>query len=70
MINECGRIRIVASDKLTDLKLSELEGRTGMVIENLTYSERKNKGYMVRLEEPYLEELIWFIPLESVKNDE
>ncbi|PXV57419.1 hypothetical protein CLV62_1523 [Dysgonomonas alginatilytica] len=53
MTNECGRIRIVPSDKLTDLKLSELEGRTGMVIENLTCSERKNKGYMVRLDVPF-----------------
>ncbi|MBF0575518.1 hypothetical protein [Dysgonomonas sp. GY617] len=68
MIDECDRIRIVLSDKLTDLKLSELEGRTGLVIENLACSERKNKGYMVRLDIPFLEEQIWFIPLESVKN--
>lgn len=45
MTNECGQIIIVPSDKLTDLKLSELVGRTGMVIENLTCSERKNKGF-------------------------
>lgn len=70
MINECGQIRIVPSDKLTELKLSELEGRTGMVIENLADSERKNKGYMVRLDAPFLYEQIWFIPLESVDNDQ
>lgn len=70
MINECGQIRIVPSEKLTDLKLSELEGRTGMIIENLTCSERKNKGYIVRLDEPFLDEQIWFIPTESIKNDE
>lgn len=69
MIKEYGRIRIVPSEKLTDLKLSDLEGRKGMVIENLTYNGRKNKGYMVRLDEPYLEERIWFIPVESVDND-
>lgn len=70
MIKEYGRIKIVPSEKLTDLKLSELEGRTGMVIENLIDSERKNKGYMVRLDEPFLDEQIWFIPLESVDNDQ
>lgn len=70
MIKECGQIRIVPSDKLAELKLSELEGRTGMVIENLTYYGRKNKGYMIRLNEPFLDEQIWFIPTESIKNDE
>lgn len=69
MIKECDQIKIVPSDTLKELKLSELEARTGLVIENLTDNGRKNKGYMVWLDEPFLEEQIWFIPIESVEND-
>ena len=31
---------------------------------------RLNKGYMVELTEPYLEEVDWFIPQESIDDED
>lgn len=67
MIKESNSILICPSLKLKDMKLTGLIGKTGIVTEDLTYRERKNKGYMVQLNEPYLNDYNWFIPYESVK---
>lgn len=61
---------IVLTAGLKDIRLPELEGRTGIITEDLTDAERKAKGYMVRLNEPHLGEHIWFIPEESIKINE
>jgi len=49
-----------------EIKLSGLINTTGTVIEDLSDKDRKNKGYMVQLHSPFLEEYLWFIPVQSV----
>ena len=60
-------ITIIGSNDLQEMKLTALDGKTGVIVEELTNEGRKNKGFMVRLDEPYLSEEIWFIPFQSVK---
>jgi hypothetical protein len=67
-MNRNGRIKIVPSLQLNEMKLSRLAGREGTVIENLSSKERKNKGYMVELDSPFKQESVWFVPLESIEN--
>jgi len=66
---ECDKVIIIASQKLSEMKLDGLIGNTGIIVENLNYYERKNKGYMVHFNEPYLDEYLWFIPLDSIQYD-
>lgn len=68
MIKECSIIIILASPQLQELRLGKLTGMRGVVRKDLSFGERKNKGYMVQLCEPYLDEYIWFIPIESVQE--
>lgn len=58
-------ITIAASAELSEMKLEELVGRRGLVVEDLSGEGRKNKGGLVLLEEAYLDEFIWFIPEKS-----
>lgn len=67
---ENGEIVIIHSASLKEIRLYELAGRKGIITENLTYVERKIKGYMVRLNEPHLGEHIWFVPEESIRRNE
>ncbi|MDR1501160.1 MAG: hypothetical protein LBT43_01720 [Prevotella sp.] len=67
MIKEGAEVTIIPSGRLEEMKLSGLTGITGIVTEDLCYNGRKNKGCMVCLNAPYLEEYIWFIPVESIK---
>lgn len=46
------------------MRLSELVGRKGVIVEDLT-QDRNDKGYMVQLYHPYLDETLWYIPAES-----
>lgn len=62
-------ITIVGSVELSELRLSELVGRRGLVVEDLSGEDRKNKGGLVLLEEAYLDEFIWFIPENSVSYE-
>lgn len=55
-------ITIAASAELSEMKLEELVGRRGLVVEDLSGEDRKNKGGLVLLEEAYLDEFLWFIP--------
>nr|WP_229095543.1 hypothetical protein [Alistipes sp. D31t1_170403_E11] len=57
-------ITIVPSQGLTRMRLSELVGRKGVIVEDLT-QDRNDKGYMVQLYHPYLDETLWYIPAES-----
>lgn len=70
MIKECSKIKIVFSPQLVELKLAALINLTGTVIEDLSDCERKNKGFMVQLSSAYLNEYLWFIPFQSVVEDE
>lgn len=55
-------IKIVASAELSELRLDELVGRRGLVVEDLASGRIKNRGALVLLEEAYMEEFLWFIP--------
>lgn len=59
-------VTIVASDELTEMRLSELVGRKGLVVEDLSFMEAGTRGGMVLLEETYLDEFVWFIPESAV----
>lgn len=59
-------VTITASPELSRLKLDELAGRRGLVVEDLSQNREKNRGGLVLLEETYLDEFLWFIPEESV----
>lgn len=59
------KITIIASPLLKEWKLKKLIGRDGVIIkENQT---QKTKGVWVRLNEPFANELEWFIPIQSVQ---
>lgn len=55
-------ITIVASAELSELRLDELVGRRGLVVEDLASGRIKNRGALVLLEEAYMDEFLWFIP--------
>lgn len=59
-------VTIVASDELTQMRLDELVGRKGLVVEDLSFLGNAPRGGMVLLEETYLGEFIWFIPENAV----
>lgn len=70
MIREGSKVVIMASLRLKEMRLYGLIDYTGTVTEDLNYNGRKNKGYMVHFNEPYLGDYLWFVPFESVKNAE
>lgn len=65
---EYNKITITHTKELEEMQLSELIGQRGNIIEDLTHHSRKNKGYMILLDTPYLSQYIWFIPKKSVTN--
>ena len=65
MITEGSKITIIPSPELTELRLDALLGEPGIVLEDLSGSYRRVKGYMVLIPEMYKNEFVWFIPLES-----
>lgn len=68
MIEPNTPIEIVASEALTEMRLDALADRSGLVTEELTGAERRNRGYMVFLHEAYQDEHVWFIPEASVSH--
>lgn len=61
---------IKPSDELSLMRLNELAGREATIRQDLTGIGRLYKGYMVELTEPYLDEVDWFIPQDSIDDDE
>lgn len=59
-------VTITASPELSELRLDELAGRRGIVVEDLSFMGKNPKGGMVLIEEAYLDEFIWFIPETAV----
>ncbi len=70
MIKENDIIVIKPSDELSLMRLNDLAGREATITQDLTSIGRLNKGYMVELAEPYLDEVDWFIPQDSIDDDE
>lgn len=62
-------VTIIASSELSEMRLDELVGRRGLVVEDLPQNRKKNWGGLVLLEEIYMDEFLWFIPEESVSYE-
>ena len=62
-------VTIIASPELSEMRLDELVGRRGLVVEDLPQNRKKNRGGLVLLEEIYMDEFLWFIPEESVSYE-
>jgi hypothetical protein len=63
-------INIKPSEALSLMRLNMLIGKEATIIQDLTSIGRLNKGYMVELTEPYMEEVDWFIPQESIDDED
>lgn len=61
------KITVIPSPELTELKLGELLGEEGFVIEDLTDNDGvTGDGYMVLFSSPFKDEYSWFIPKTAV----
>lgn len=63
-------LNIKPSEALSLMRLNMLIGKEAIIVQDLTSIERLNKGYMVELVEPYLDEVDWFIPQESIDDED
>ena len=61
-------ITVITSKELTAMRLDDLVGCRGLVVEVLAEDRIKNRGALVLLEEPYLGEYLWFIPENSIRG--
>ena len=62
-------ILVITSKELTAMRLDDLVGCRGLVVEVLAEDRIKNRGALVLLEEPYLGEYLWFIPENSISYE-
>ncbi|MEG0454937.1 MAG: hypothetical protein RR559_06270 [Bacteroides sp.] len=69
MIAEGTEIIVIPSAALTELRLDGLLGESGVVLEDLNFDERTQKGYMVLFPQTFKNEFVWFIPQESAYHE-
>lgn len=69
MITEGTEITVIPSATLTELRLDGLLGESGIVLEDLNFDERTQKGYMVLFPQTFKNEYVWFIPAESAYHE-
>ena len=62
-------ITVITSPELTAMRLDDLIGRRGLVVEVLSEDRLTNRGALVVLEKPYLGDYIWFIPKNSISYE-
>lgn len=62
-------ITVITSKELTAMRLNDLVGCRGLVVEVLAEDRTRNSGALVLLEEPYLGEYLWFIPENSISYE-
>ena len=67
MVNNV-HITVITSKELTAMRLDDLIGCRGLVVEVLSEDRLKNRGALVLLEEPYVGEYLWFIPENSIRG--
>ena len=67
MVNNA-HITVITSKELTAMRLDDLVGCRGLVMEVLTEDRIKNRGALVLLEEPYVGEYLWFVPENSIRG--
>ena len=63
------KITVITSKELTAMRLDDLVGCRGLVVEVLSEDRIKNRGALALLEEPYLGEYLWFIPENSISYE-
>ena len=68
MVNNAN-ITVITSRELTAMRLDDLVGCRGLVVEVLAADRTRNRGALVLLEEPYLGEYLWFIPENSISYE-
>ena len=68
MVNNA-HITVITSKELTAMRLDDLVGCRGLVVEVLTEDRTRNRGALVLLEEPYFGEYLWFIPENSISYE-
>ena len=68
MVNNA-HITVITSKELTAMRLDDLVGCRGLVVEALSEDRIKNRGALVLLEEPYVDEYLWFIPENSISYE-
>ena len=61
-------ITVITSSELTAMRLDDIVGCRGLVVEVLAEDRTRNRGALVLLEEPYLGEHLWFIPANSISH--
>ena len=62
-------ITVITSPELTAMRLDDLIGCRGLVVEVLSEDRTMNRGALVLLEEPYLGVYLWFIPENSISYE-
>ena len=62
-------ITVITSSELNAMRLDDLIGCRGLVVEFLSEDRLTNRGALVLLEEPYLDEYLWFIPENSISYE-
>ena len=62
-------ITVITSKELTAMRLDDLVGCRGLVVEVLAEDRTRNRGTLVLLEEPYLGGYLWFIPENSISYE-
>ena len=62
-------ITVITSKELTAMRLDDLVGYRGLVVEVLSEDRINNRGALVILEEAYLGEYLWFIPENSISYE-
>ncbi|MFT0360151.1 hypothetical protein [Bacteroides thetaiotaomicron] len=70
MIKDGSVVTIKPSEALSIMRLDYLIGREATIIQDLTSIARLNKGFMVELTESYMDETEWFIPIESIIDED
>ena len=62
-------ITVITSSELNAMRLDDLIGCRGLVVEVLSEDRLTNRGALVLLEESYLGEYLWFIPENSISYE-
>ena len=62
-------ITVITSSELNAMRLDDLIGCRGLVVEVLSEDRLTNRGALVLLEEAYLGEYLWFIPEKSISYE-
>ena len=62
-------ITVITSKELTAIRLDDLVGCRGLVVEVLSEDRIMNRGALVQLEEPYIGEYLWLIPENSISYE-